>query len=74
MYLYIACRSTNVEGRGILEYNPLHHIHHSSMYNRIVCSAHLLSSLNHITIKQFVNVSELACEWKMRGSLKKVVV
>ena len=50
--------STNVEGRGILEYNPLHHIHHSSMYNKTVCSAQLLSSL--------INVSELACDWKAR--------
>ena len=64
MYLYIAYMSTNVEGRGILEYNPLHHIHHSSMYNKAVCSAHLLSSLNHITIsfKQLMSLN-----WHVTG-------
>ena len=49
MYLYIAYMSTNVEeGESWNTTHCITYIHHSSMYNKTVCSAHLL--LNHITI------------------------
>ena len=67
MYLYIACMSTNVEGRGILEYNPLHHIHHSSMYNKTI----IIKSHHN---RKTVNVSELACDWNAGDPGKEKLV